>query len=405
MTARDVARVVYNLALWPIAWLFRLLGRRSPGRWIFAGCGGARFADNSAWLFLWASEERPDLRPVWVTRDRAIATRLRSVGLSATLEWTPRGLWLAARAGVAVLSHGPGDLYYPAVARGFVVNLWHGLPIKHIMLDHPPDVAVLRPGTRIDRLVQHIRRPGVQRGPDLLLAMTPAGRRRMEQASGLPPERTSDAGFPRLQALAGASPRWPFPEDVTEVRGLRGQRKLMVLFLPTWGTDEDTRQALLGPRIVRWLETNDAVLVLKSHPNDPVMAKRNEWKGLVRVARRTLDAMVLMAEADILVTDVSSALVDMLAARKPALVVRTAWGRENRDSYQSPESFLSTPAARDEAGLCRLLEEAAALRAKGLNNASAEAKKWLDPEPEAACSRVLAAIESHLRLRQARNRP
>lgn len=404
MTARDLARVLYNLLLWPLAWLVRLLAPRSPRRWVFAGCGGTRFADNAAWLFLWASVERPDLRPVWVTRDRAIARRLRAAGLAATLEWTPRGLWLAARAGVAVLSHGPGDLYYPAISRAFVANLWHGLPIKHIMLDHPADRVKLRPANRLGRLVQQVQRPGLLGGPDFLFAMTQAGRERMQRASGLPPERTSAAGSPRLQALTAAAPRWPFPEDVAEVGALRGQRRLMVLFLPTWGTDAETRQALLGQGMVGWLAAHDAVLVLKTHPNDPVMAERPEWDGRIRVARRTLDAMLLMAEADILVTDVSSALVDMLAARKPALVVRTAWGRENRDSYQSAESFLSTPAARDETGLCRLLDKAVALRRLGRSNASVEAAMWLDLEPEAACPRVIAAIEGAARQGRGRGR-
>lgn len=389
---RDIARIAYNAVLALPTLLLRWLPR-DQGRWTFAGCGGARFSDNSAWLYLWTVQQRPEVRATWITRDRQVLRRLRAAGLPVAREWTPRGLWLQLRGSVTVLSHGAGDLYHPATVGSYRVNLWHGLPIKHIMLDHPADRAILQPRTRRARLYQQLRRPGLLRGPDLLMAMTPAGRRRMEQASGLPPERTSDAGFPRLQALTTASPDWPFPDDVRQARSFREGRSLLVLFLPTWGTDAADRTRLLGPKVRQWMQQNDAVLVLKPHPNDPTPEPPAGWEGLAHVAPRTLDAMVLMREADILVTDVSSALVDMLAAGRPAVVVRTAWGSELRGFHELPETYVATPVATDADGLVAALEAAKARRRRGLSNASTQASQWLPDSLEDSCPRVFDEIQ------------
>lgn len=393
---RETARVGYNLLLLPAALLFRLLARRSPDRWLFSGGGGLRFADNAAWLFLWVLRERPAVKAVWVTRSLPLALRLRRASIPVRLEWTPRGLWTAARARIVVQSHGPGDAYYPAVAGAFVVNLWHGVPIKHIMLDHPPDLAIMQPARPLGRLYQHLRRPGFLRGPDLLMAMTPSGRRRMEQASGLPSARTSDAGFPRLQAFTSAAPPWPFPEDVAMAKELRNGHRLMVLFLPTWGTDPEWRRGLLVGPVLGWLASNDAVLVVKPHPNDPPIVPDPAWSGRVAVAPRTLDALLLMAEADVLVTDVSSALVDMLAAGRPVVLVRTEWGQELRGFYQRPDDFVRTPVATDSQGLAHALEAVAGggkgRRRAARSNASAEAAKWLPVRLEQSCANVFSDI-------------
>ena len=63
-----------------------------------------------------------------------------------------RGWWTTARAKVIVVTHGFGDANRYAVRGGFIVQLWHGLPFKHLHLDSPstyqvallPDVAIVR---------------------------------------------------------------------------------------------------------------------------------------------------------------------------------------------------------------------------------------------------------------------
>ena len=63
-----------------------------------------------------------------------------------------RGFWTTLRARVIVVTHGFGDANRYGVSGGFVVQLWHGLPFKHLHLDSPstysvsflPDLGVVR---------------------------------------------------------------------------------------------------------------------------------------------------------------------------------------------------------------------------------------------------------------------
>ena len=49
-----------------------------------------------------------------------------------------RGWWTTARAKVIVVTHGFGDANRYAVRGAFIVQLWHGLPFKHLHLDSRP---------------------------------------------------------------------------------------------------------------------------------------------------------------------------------------------------------------------------------------------------------------------------
>ena len=48
-----------------------------------------------------------------------------------------RGFWLTARAGVVVITHGFGDVNRYAVSDAFIVQLWHGIPLKRISSTSP----------------------------------------------------------------------------------------------------------------------------------------------------------------------------------------------------------------------------------------------------------------------------
>ncbi|MEA3166082.1 MAG: CDP-glycerol glycerophosphotransferase, partial [Thermoplasmata archaeon] len=249
-----------------------------------------------------------------------------------------------------------------------------------------------RPTSLAGRLMQAIQRPGLRRGPDVVYGMTQPGAERVAAAARLRPEQASGAGSPRLQALTAVPPRWPFERDLADLAGLVGQRAgPVVLFLPTWGTDPALRDALLGPELLHWLDRVDGVLIAKPHPNDPPLARAPHWTDRLQVAPRSLDATLLMARADVLVTDISSAMLDMLAAGRPVVLMRLAW-TEDRGYYQRPEEFVDGAVVGDGAGFAKALQAAWLLRRKGRGNASKAAAPWLPSDIEASSPQVLADL-------------
>ena len=106
---------------------------RSRDEWVF-GCG-AGIGDGA--LALWdvvAAEGRP---AVWLVGSTREQTDAAARGIPSFPKNSLRGLWRTARARVVVVTHGFGDVNRYAVSGAFVVQLWHGIPLKRIGLDSP----------------------------------------------------------------------------------------------------------------------------------------------------------------------------------------------------------------------------------------------------------------------------
>ena len=97
--------------------LWRSIARRALDWTTTSGCGGWRPATRSS-------------RP----RGRSASTRSRST--------RPRGFWTTARSRVLVVTHGFGDVNRYATRGAFVVQLWHGIPLKKLHLDSPAALRV-----------------------------------------------------------------------------------------------------------------------------------------------------------------------------------------------------------------------------------------------------------------------
>ncbi len=74
---------------------------------------------------------------MWLaTTDRELAAA-RAAGFDAVAKLSRAGLWLTLRARVLVVTHGAGDVNRYGTRGGFLVQLWHGIPLKKLHLDSP----------------------------------------------------------------------------------------------------------------------------------------------------------------------------------------------------------------------------------------------------------------------------
>ncbi|WP_446645279.1 hypothetical protein, partial [Vibrio sp. DNB22_19_2] len=85
-----------------------------------------------------------------------------------------------------VVTHGQGDVNRYAASGAFIVQLWHGIPLKRIGLDSPATTQVPNvPGARLlRRLVELLYRATAQR-ITLMPAASERSRGRLESAFAL----------------------------------------------------------------------------------------------------------------------------------------------------------------------------------------------------------------------------
>ncbi|WP_205789356.1 CDP-glycerol glycerophosphotransferase family protein, partial [Microbacterium sp. CPCC 204701] len=136
-----------KLAAIPLYALGRLLTAtvpRSRDEWVF-GCA-VGIGDGA--LALWHAAAVDGRPAVWLVGSAREARDAAARGIPTVSKRSLQGLWRTARARVVVVTHGFGDVNRYAVSGAFVVQLWHGIPLKRIGLDSPETLRVPTPIAR-----------------------------------------------------------------------------------------------------------------------------------------------------------------------------------------------------------------------------------------------------------------
>ncbi|MDQ0645006.1 CDP-glycerol glycerophosphotransferase family protein [Microbacterium murale] len=293
-------------------------------RWVF-GCG-AGIGDGALALWRIATAEGHDT--VWLTssaRERADAAAL---GIRTISKSSLRGWWATARAGALVVTHGLGDVNRYGVTGGFVVQLWHGIPLKRIGLDSPattqvpsvPGAAILRRaiGLLYRRAAQRIR---------VLPAASDRSRGRLESAFALGDARVVVTGEPRVDVLSAgndAERRAVASALLTKATGALPAGARSILYAPTWRDGADdvaVPSASEWVRIIALLESRNTVLFVRSHPLGAGAYQPPLPSGRVRMLNSDLIADITPAlpGMDALITDYSSLAYDVGLLGMPVL--------------------------------------------------------------------------------------
>lgn len=317
--ARKLARI-------PLYVLGRLVTALTPrgDRWVF-GCG-AGIADGP--LALWHAARSLGIDAVWLTTSREEERDARQWGIPTLPKSSWRGFWATARARVAVVSHGFGDVNPYAVTGAFVAQLWHGIPLKRLGLDAPVMVtSSFLPDSRlVRRLLAWLYRRSAQR-IGVLPAASHLVRGRLESAFGISDARIAVTGEPRVDVLSRGSA----PARAARAREVLRQAapaldtsRRILLYAPTWrdGTaDPGVPSAAEWMRIIALLEKHDAVLAVRSHRlgegeyRPPVATDR-----IVSLGSDVLtDVTPALPGFEALITDYSSLVYDSALVPLPAL--------------------------------------------------------------------------------------
>ncbi|WP_337005940.1 MULTISPECIES: CDP-glycerol glycerophosphotransferase family protein [unclassified Microbacterium] len=332
-------------------------------RWVF-GCG-AGVGDGALALQRHASVAGHET--VWLTSSEREDRDAAALGIRFVRKGGLRGWWATARAGVLVVTHGLGDVNRYANGGAFVVQLWHGIPLKRIGLDSPATTQVPNvPGAwLLRRVVAFLYRAAAQR-IRVLPAASHRARGRLESAFGLGDDRVVVTGEPRVDVLSAGS-----ADDVRKAASavLHGAVSDLptgartILYAPTWrdgAADPAVPSAEEWIRILRVLEEQDAILLVRSHPlgaggyASPLPSRR------VRALSATVlpDVTPALAAVDVLVTDYSSLAYDVGLLRMPVLYLApdaTEYAR-TRGLYGRFDDVAGSDAASDWPELLTQLE-------------------------------------------------
>lgn len=317
------AAKLLRLPLYAVGRMGTLLVPRGR-RWVF-GCG-AGIGDGALALWRVARAEGHDV--MWLTssdRERAEAAAL---GISSISKLSLRGWWATARAGVLVVTHGLGDVNRYGVSGGFVVQLWHGIPLKRVGLDSPATTQVPNvPGATILRRLIAVMYRGAAQRIRVLPAASARSRGRLESAFALGDGRVVVTGEPRVDVLSQGSDqqrRDAASALLTEETGTIPKGARRVLYAPTWrdgAADPSVPTAEDWVRLIALLEKQNTVLFVRSHPLGAGEYQPPLPSGRVRMLGSDVlaDVTPALAGMDVLITDYSSLAYDVGLLGMPVL--------------------------------------------------------------------------------------
>ena len=287
------------------------------GRGWVIGCG-AGVGDGA--LALWRAATAAGLSPLWLTGSEREARDAAALGIRTIPKRGLRGWWATARAGVVVVTHGFGDANRYATSGAFLVQLWHGIPLKRIGLDSPATVqSAFLPGfVPLQRLIGALYRAQTRR-IRVLPAASDRSRGRIESAFALGVEQVLVTGEPRVDVLSAGEPAGR-RERALALRdaavGPVPESARAVLYAPTWrdgAADPAVPSSAEWELIVAMLERTDSVLLVRSHPLGEGEYRPGFETDRVRMIGSDVvaDITPVLPAVDVLVTDYSSLAYDV----------------------------------------------------------------------------------------------
>ncbi len=259
------ARKLFSLPLYALGAVASLVVPRRGDSWVFGS--GPGIGEGALALYRFVATQHPELRLTWLAKDDADVATAEGLGITAVRKGSAAGLLRTLRARVIVVTHGFGDVNRYGTRGGFVVQLWHGLPLKLIQLDSPATMEIGVPGGwRLRGILRRFYRRGFSAIRMMPAASEPVAAR-LRTAFGLS-DQVVATGDPRDDVLATTTPTIA-RNAVLALLGIRDESQRLVLFAPTWRDgepDPDAPSVAEWAAIANWLQSSNSFLVIRPHP-------------------------------------------------------------------------------------------------------------------------------------------
>jgi CDP-glycerol glycerophosphotransferase (TagB/SpsB family) len=299
----------------------RLLGHLFPKQnnlWVCGAWLGERYADNPKYLYAYIERHHPDQKVVWLTKNKEVYERIKKGGGNVEYFYSPRGIWYGLRAKYLVFCVAYQDLSYSCylfAAKSIVINLWHGTPLKQLVVKR----------TKAQEAARNFLLALLGRECDYIASASPLVTEKLEHYFHIPHKNYLPTGYPRNDSLLA-------PADIAPGLSARMAGKKAVLFMPTFReyTVKGQRVNLFADfgfdpkKLERTLGNHNAVLLIKLHFRDRELLAQiglAESERIIIVNDADIDGDVysLLARTDVLITDYSSVYFDYLILDRPII--------------------------------------------------------------------------------------
>ncbi|MCX5847575.1 MAG: CDP-glycerol glycerophosphotransferase family protein [Deltaproteobacteria bacterium] len=393
-----IRALIINLISLPLYWI-SFFTPRNKNIWVFGAWLGRSYTDNSKWLFESVCKNEPQIRAIWLTRERKVVNEMHRYGFEVYMIKSWKGYWLTCRAGLAIACWGNADVNRIAISRAKKLQLWHGSPMKQIVMD---DKYAQIDTSSLLGLLQKIWQaffPFTVERWDVVIACSEVFKRYMASAFGVSPLQVKVTGYPRNDVLLDPNPPIiPFIEELKKSLVV----KYVLIYAPTFRNDPKDMDKLFHTfeveKFESFLTDHEAVLLIKMHYvylNSPQVINLKE--RISRICwldeKSVPEINPLLNFTDILITDYSGVYFDYLLLDRP--VVFAPFDLENylagdREMYEDYNHVaMAGPKCRDWNDVMKACQEILNGNDKCRVERKAAQRKYNSFVDANSCSRVI----------------
>ena len=263
--------------------------------WIF-GSYHNKYLDNSKYFFEYIVTNHPEIQAVWLTSNGRLLRRLRVKGVIVFKKYSIKGFLFSFRAGVVFLSSYRHDVNPYAIRNAFIVNAWHGVPLKTIEYNIPAGYSndFFRRRRLFDKL--SVLLPRFNMSYSLITASSPKVKSIFNKAFKIDNDKIAVTGDPRMDILFADNTKRP--------------HECTLLYLPTFRSMSSIDYFSYDFQPEEWqkyLEENNLILKVKFHSNEKELECKYQTQfqsyDKIQFLSRDDDPYIILKSTKILLTD------------------------------------------------------------------------------------------------------
>ncbi|WP_026728010.1 CDP-glycerol glycerophosphotransferase family protein [Flavobacterium denitrificans] len=299
---------------------------RNPKIWVFGAQKNA-FNDNTKYLFISLTMERPDIKAIWITSNRETIKKIRNNSGLAYYRWSLKGIIYTILAKYWFVTTTVAEIDYYTSRGATVINLWHGIPIKKIYFD-TDNVEDFNRYHNPSFIQKWIDEPSVFRLSNYMVSTSnhvsvnvfcSALKVELENCLNFGQART-DIFFFDDQKYNEWVNKWESNSFISIIDRAKKSNYVWI-YMPTWRESNPSFLDDMGlnyDKINKSLSAKDELLIMKLHPYTPIdfLNKLKGYSNIV-VVESSQDIYPLLKFTDALITDYSSIFIDYLLLNKP----------------------------------------------------------------------------------------
>ncbi|WP_277868938.1 CDP-glycerol glycerophosphotransferase family protein [Vibrio lentus] len=274
--------------------------------WIFGNIYG--YKDNPKYLYEYIQREEKTIRPIWISRNK---NDLEASGIGEGYYYLSlKGLAYQYRASVVFLATGQNDVANFTLPRKIIIQLWHGIPIKKLLLDSEETSPIPKKFKLLNRIFFSILKNNLKKY-SLICAVNEHNRICMANAFGLSLDKVKVTGIPRHDIII---------ESIESKPLKAGDRR--ILYAPTWRSSlseaKDAITAVLIPELLEYCQGNNVFIDISIHPlNQELIECEELFLGVNKLICQDVNERLI--DYDLLITDYSSIAFDFSVLGRPVL--------------------------------------------------------------------------------------